>query len=141
MGATGRGFAAAAVAGAGSALITRALMRAVVLLTNGDPEFSLGALLFIALFYMLALLPGCLALARTRAWWAWLLLAAGVMLLAFEAVAIGLDETTATHDMTPGRWSLFVAVLVSMLATYAIQVTLAVHWARHGFHLQRHLAR
>jgi hypothetical protein len=41
--------------------------------------------------------------------------------LIFEAVAIGLDETSAAHDMTAGRWLLLVVVLTAMAATFAAQ--------------------
>ena len=58
------GVAAATVAGLLSAVITRLLMRAVAHLVNGIPQFSLGGSAFIALVYIVSLLPGCLALAH-----------------------------------------------------------------------------
>jgi hypothetical protein len=69
MGAVGTGLVAAATSGVVSALVTRALMRAVALLTNDDPVFNPGALILIAVFYTVALLPGCLALALSPSWW------------------------------------------------------------------------
>jgi hypothetical protein len=122
-----------------SALVTRVLMRAVTLLTNGEPEFSPAALLFIASFYVLVLLPGCVALAYSRGRWPWVLFAAGVVVLAFEAVNIGLQETTHAAVMTSGRWAGLALVLLAMLAAYALQVLIAARWARHG--LERHGAR
>ena len=74
--------------------------------------------------------PGCLALALTRAWWAWLLLASGVAVLALEAVVIGLQETANAHDLTAARWIALSVVLVLMLVTYVGQVLAAVGLAR-----------
>ena len=51
------GIAAATVAGLLSAVITRLLMRAVAHLVNGIPQFSLGGSAFIALVYIVCLLP------------------------------------------------------------------------------------
>jgi hypothetical protein len=126
------GVAAATVAGLLSAVITRLLMRAVAHLVNGTPQFSLGGSAFIALVYIVSLLPGCLALACTRARWPWLLFSGGCAFLIFEAVAIGLDETSAAHDMTAGRWLLLVVVVAAMAATYAAQFVVAARWARRS---------
>jgi hypothetical protein len=126
------GIAAATVAGLLSAVITRLLMRAVAHLVNGIPQFSLGGSAFIALVYIVCLLPGCLALTYSRARWPWILFSGGCALLIFEAVAIGLGETRAAHDMTAGRWLLLVVVLTVMAATYAAQFILAARWARRS---------
>jgi hypothetical protein len=126
------GVAAATVAGLLSAVITRLLMRAVAHVVNGIPQFSLGGSAFIALVYIVCLLPGCLALACTRARWPWLLFLGGSAFLIFEAVAIGLGETSAAHDMTAGRWLLLVVVLTAMAATYATQFVVAARWARRN---------
>jgi hypothetical protein len=67
------GIAAATVAGLLSAVITRLLMRTVAHLVNGIPQFSLAGSAFIALVYIVCLLPGCLALAYPRARWPWIL--------------------------------------------------------------------
>ena len=122
------GVAAATVAGLLSAVITRLLMRAVAHIVNGTPQFSLGGSAFIALVYIVSLLPGCLALACTRARWPWLLFSGGC---AFS-VAIGLDETSAAYDMTAGRWLLLVVVVAAMAATYAAQFVVAARWARRS---------
>lgn len=127
-----RGFAAAAVPGLVSAGITRALMRAVALLANSEPTFSPGALILIALIYIVALLPGCLALASSRARWPWVLFVGGVAFLGFEAVVIGVQETEDAHNLTPARWVALVLVLAAMLATYAAQAVVAARWARRG---------
>jgi hypothetical protein len=126
------GIAAATVAGLLSAVITRQLMRAVAHLVNGIPQFSLGGSAFITLVCIVCLLPGCLALAYSRARWPWMLFSGGCAVLIFEAVAIGLGETSAAHDMTAGRWLLLVVVLTAMAATYAAQFILAARWARRS---------
>ena len=72
------GVAAATVAGLLRAVITRLLMRAVAHIVNGIPQFSLGGSAFIALVYIVSLLPGCLALACARARWPWVLFRAVV---------------------------------------------------------------
>jgi hypothetical protein len=56
----------------------RLLMRAVAHVVNGIPQFSLGGSAVIALVYIVCLLPGCLALACTRARWPWVLFRAVV---------------------------------------------------------------
>jgi hypothetical protein len=132
MNAFGRAVAAAAVPALVSAVITRVLMRVVTLLVNGEPHFSAAGSIGIAAFYTLAMLPGCLALAFSRSWWPWLLVAAGGLFLLVEAVAIGLDETSAAHGMTPLRWMGLVGVLVVMLAVYTAQALVSARWARHG---------
>lgn len=132
MSAIARGFAAAAVPGLVSAVVTRALMRAVALVANTGTHFSVGALILIAVLYIVALLPGCLALALSRARWPWVLFGAGVAFLGFEAVVIGVQETEAAHDLTPTRWVVLVLVLVAMLLTYAAQAVVAARWARRA---------
>lgn len=134
------GVAAAVVLGVVSAVVTRGLMRAVTLLTNGDPAFDPGGLLLIAVFYVVMLLPGCVALACSPARWPWWLFITGVAVLAFEAVVIGLQETAGTHDMSTGRWIGLMLVLLTMLATYAAQVLVAARWARRGLGDRRAVA-
>ena len=113
--AAGRGVVAAVVTALVSAVLTRVLMRAVVVLTNGEPRFNFDSIVFIAFFYILCLLPGCVALAIAARWWSWALLAAGTALLAFQAVNIGLQETAHVNAMTTGRWVGFGAALLAML--------------------------
>ena len=128
---------AAAVPGFASAIVTRVLMRAVAILTNDETDFNADALLFIGFVYTVALLPGCLALAYSRAGWPWLLVAAGTAFLALAAVGIGLDETSDATGMTAAQRVGLALVLIAMLATYAAQVLFAVRWARRPSHQQR----
>jgi len=127
------GVAAAVVPGLVSAIITRLLMRAVTLIVNGVPDFSLTGSAGIAIIYILSLLPGCLALAFTRARWPWILFGAGAGVLVFEAIAIGLQETAGAHDMTATRWFALVTVLILMAAIYCAQFVAAARWARRDW--------
>ena len=124
------GVAAALVPGLVSAIITRLLMRAVTLIVNGVPDFTLAGSAGIAIIYVLFLLPGCLALAFTRARWPWILFGAGAAVLVFEAIAIGTAETADAHDMTATRWFALVTVLILMAAVYCAQCVVAARWAR-----------
>lgn len=124
------GVAAAAVTGLVSAIITRILMRVIALMVNTDSHFSLEGSSGIALIYIALLLPGCLALAYTRTRWPWILFGAGVAVLMFEAVAIGLQETAAANDMTVVRWFGLVLVLMLTVAVYCAHVILAARLAR-----------
>ena len=127
-------MAAAALAGLASAVLTRLLMRVVEVLTNGTPHFSLGGLVAISSFYVLCLLPGCIALAAFRGRparrWSWALFVAGSALLGFMAVNIGVQETNDTNGMTPTRWLALAITLVAMVLIYAAQVAAAARWAR-----------
>ena len=124
------GVAAAVVPGLVSAIITRLLMRVVTLLVNGVPDFTLAGSAGIAIIYVLFLLPGCLALAFTRARWPWVLFGGGACVLVFEAIVIGLQETADAHDLTAARWFALVTVLILMAAVYCAQFVVAARWAR-----------
>jgi len=129
--------ACAAVLGASlvSLVFTRLLMRAVALIVNTRPHFTVAALGLIFLLYVLALGPGAIALSIASRWWCKLLYGVGVLLLAYSAVNIGVQETAAGRDMTTLRWLLFILVLVAMVAVYtgqSIFVWRAANRARTG---------
>jgi hypothetical protein len=126
-----RGALAAAVPGVVSAAVTRLLMRAVAVALRLPTGFSLGASFGIAVFYAIALAPGCLALALTRRRWPWVIFAGGVGLLLFGAVNIALDETRSAYDLTTGRWALAIVLLTAMAVVYALHFWWAARWARH----------
>lgn len=127
-----RGAVVTALWGVASAALTRVLMRAVALLTNGAPEFSWVGTVGIAVVYTAALLPGAVALAYSDGRWPYVVLGGGVALLAFEAVAIGTAETANASGMTAWRWAGLVAVLLVMAVVYAAQVILVHRGARAG---------
>jgi hypothetical protein len=131
-----RGAVAAGFWGLLSALLTRALMRAVVLITEGTPEFSWTGTLGIAIFYVVALLPGAVALAYSDGRWPYLLFGAGIALLALQAVAIGTQETAQATGLSLWRWALLALILLTMLCVYAAQVALVHRAARAGKRLR-----
>jgi len=126
------GLAAAAVPGLLSALVTRALMRAVAWVTGDVQGPELEGLLVIVLVYVLALLPGCLALAYSASRWSWTLFGAGAAFLLYAAVGSGIVETPVIHDLSPGRWLVLILALLLMLAAYGAQVVVAASWATGG---------
>lgn len=124
------GFAAAAVWGVASAAVTRVLMRGITLTVGGTPGFSWVGTLGIAFVYVLALLPGAVALACSSRRWPVLLLGAGAAFLLFQAVAIGTQETVAAADLTTAEWAGLAALLAAMALTYAAQFVLVYRTAR-----------
>ena len=123
------GVAAAATTGIASAVVTRMLMRATALVLREPTSFSLAGSAGIGLIYIVALLPGCIALASTRHRWAWAVLAAGCVLLLFSAVNIGYAETASAHDLTAVRIAGLALVLTAMVGVYALQMYTAARWA------------
>jgi hypothetical protein len=97
-------------------------MRIVVVLTNGTPGFDFAGSVLISVFYVIVLAPGAVALAFKRAWWSWLLLAGGAVLLIEEAITIGIQETLGSNNMTTLRWVLLLFTLLAMAFTYGLQV-------------------
>jgi hypothetical protein len=124
------GVAAATLGGLVSAVLTRALMRTVTLITNGTPDFTWFGSIGIALVYIAALLPGAIALALTAGRWPWILFGGGIAFLAYGAVVIGSEETAHAQGLTVGRWIALVAILAAMLAIYTGQVVLVYRLAR-----------
>ena len=114
-------------------------MRVVAVLANTEPSFDPVASMSIGVVYVALLLPGCLALAYSRARWPWLLFGGGVAVLLFEAVGIGLQETSSAHDLTTGRWIALIFVLLVMFLTYVVQVVAAARWARRSSAVPVHL--
>jgi hypothetical protein len=126
------GAVAATLAGVASAVVTRALMRAVAVLVREPTTFSLGGSAGIALIYTVALLPGCIALALSPRRWPWLLLGGGAALLIFEAAAIGTEEVSGAGDLGSVRIVAIGAVLLAMTVTYGWQIRAAARFSRRG---------
>src|SRR3954465_7724126 len=110
-------------------------MRAVVLLTEGTPQFSWAGTLGIAIVYVVALLPGAVALAYSDGRWPYLVFGGGIAFLAFEAVAIGAQETAHATGLSVWRWVVLVVVLAAMIGVYATQMALVHRGARAGARL------
>jgi hypothetical protein len=124
-----RGLIAAVVPGVLSAAITRALMSGIAWATNQEPSFDPASSLIIVAIYVVFLLPGCLALAFTRSWWSRALFAAGCGVILFEAVVIGLQETSAAQNLTSGQWLILGVMLLGMASIYGAQFLVAARWA------------
>jgi hypothetical protein len=127
-----RGAVVAGVWGLLSAAVTRALMRAVVLVTEGTPGFSWAGTLGIAIVYIVVLLPGAVALAYSDGRWPYLVYGGGIAFLAFEAVAIGRQETAHVTGLSTWRWAGLVVILLSMVSVYVAQIMLVHRGARAG---------
>jgi hypothetical protein len=128
--AVARGAAAVALWGLLSAALTRALMRAIALTVNEDPEFTWGGTAIITFTYVASLLPGAVALAYSDGRWPWVLFGAGVALLAYGGVVIGVGETAGANGLTTWRWIGLLTLLAAMLVVYALQVMLVYRGAR-----------
>jgi hypothetical protein len=117
-----------------SAAITRALMRAVTLITEGTPEFTWVGTLGIGLIYIAALLPGAVALAYSAGRWPWILFGGGIAALAYGAIVIGVGETAHAEDLSVWRWGGLILLLLAMVAMYSAQVALVYRGARPREH-------
>ena len=129
--AVSRGARAAVLWGLISAALTRVLMRAVTLTTEGSPQFTWAGTMVIAVVYVAALLPGAVALAYSAGRWPWVLFGGGIAFLAYRAVLTGLEGTVHTGGLTTWRWAALATVLTAMVCVYAAQVVL-VHRAVRG---------
>jgi len=107
-------------------------MGAVAWVTGEVQRPELQGLLVIASIYVMALLPGCLALAYSASRWSWTLFGAGAAFLLYGAVGSGIVETPVVHDLSLGRWLALILALLLMLGAYAAQVVVAARWATGG---------
>jgi hypothetical protein len=127
-----RGTAAAVAGGLVGAALTRGLMRAIILVADGDPQFTWTGLAFIALFYVVFLLPGAVALAWTRARWPLFLFGAGAVAIPVQAIGIATTDLEAVGPFSAGQWAALVALFVVMAAVYALQAAIVYRVARSG---------
>jgi hypothetical protein len=130
--ALGRGVVAAVVGGLVGAALTRGLMRAVILVADGDARFSWAGLVFIALFYVVFLTPGAIALAWSRARWPVVVFGAGAVAIPVQAAGIATTDLEAVGPFSAGQWVALVALFVAMAAVYALQAVIAYRLARSG---------
>jgi hypothetical protein len=126
-----RGARAAVLWGLVSAALTRVLMRAVTLVTEGPAQFTWAGTMVIAVVYVAALLPGAVALAYSAGRWPWVLFGGGVAFLAYRAAVTGLEEIAHAGGLTAWRWAGLTTLLTAMVCVYAAQVVL-VHRAVRG---------
>ena len=130
--AVARGLGAAVVGGVVGAVLTRGLMRLIVLVADGDPSFSWTGLAFIAVFYGMFLLPGAIALAWSRARWPLFLFGAGALAIPVQATGIATTDLEAVGPLGTGHWALLAPLFVAMAAVYALQALIVLRLARSG---------
>ena len=130
--ALGRGVAAAGIGAVVGAVLTRGLMRAVILVAGGEPQFRWAGLAFIALFYVVFLTPGSIALAYSRARWPLFIFGAGAVAIPVQAAGIATTDLAATGPLSIGQWAGLVLLIVAMAAAYTVQAVIAYRVARGG---------
>src|SRR4051812_28261220 len=127
-----RGVGAAVVGGLIGAALTRALMRAVILVADGNPQFTWTGMAFIALFYVVFLAPGAVALAWSRARWPLFVFGAGAVAIPVQAAGIAQTDLEAVGPFSTGQWAALSALFVGMAAVYALQAAIVYRVARSG---------
>jgi hypothetical protein len=126
------GIAAAVLGGVVGAVLTRGLMRLVVLVAEGDPAFTWSGLAFIAIFYVVFLTPGAVALAWGRSRWSLAVLALGALAIPVQAAGIAQTDLEAVGPLSTGQWTALTALFVAMAAVYALQALVVYRVAQSG---------
>jgi hypothetical protein len=127
-----RGVVAAVVAGVIGTALTRGLMRAIILVAGGEPQFTWSGTAFIALFYVVFLMPGAVALAWSPARWPLFVFGAGAVAIPIQAAGIAQTDLEAVGPLSTGQWTVLVVLFVGMAAAYAVQAVIAYRVARSG---------
>jgi hypothetical protein len=130
--AVARGVAAAVVGGLIGAVLTRGLMRLVMLVADGNPTFTWTGGAFIALFYVVFLTPGAVALAWSRARWPLFLFGAGAVAIPVQATGIATTDLAEVGPFSTGQWALMSMLFVGMAAVYVLQAVVVFRMARSG---------
>lgn len=125
-----QGVAAAVLGGLVGTALTRGLMRLVILVAGGSPQFTWTGTAFIALFYVVFLLPGAIAVAWSRARWTRFVLGAGALAIPVQAAGIATTDLESVGPFTTGQWALLVPLFVGMAAAYAVQAAIVYRVAR-----------
>jgi hypothetical protein len=128
--AVARGGGAALAAGVVGAVLTRGLMRLIMLVADGQTTFSWTGLAFIALFYVVFLTPGAIAVAWSTARWSLVLSSACAVAIGLQATGIATTDLGAVGPLETGQWALLVPLFVAMAAVYALQAVIAYRLAR-----------
>ena len=88
---------------------------------GGTPQFTWTGTAFIALFYVLFLTPGAIALAWSRARWPLFVFGAGALAIPVQASGIATTDLAAVGPFSGGQWVVLIALFVAMAAAYALQ--------------------
>ena len=126
-----RGVAAAVLGGVVGAVLTRGLMRLVIIVAGGTPQFTWTGLAFIALFYVVFLTPGAIALAWSRARWPLVVFGIGAVAIPVQAAGIATTDLPAVGRSAPGHWALLAPARCDG-AVYAAQAVIAYRLAGVG---------
>jgi hypothetical protein len=127
-----RGIAAAVLGGLVGAVLTRGLMRLVMLVAGGDTTFTWLGTAFIAIFYIVFLTPGAIALAWSRARWPLVLFGLGAVAIPVQAAGIATTDLAAVGPFGAGQWAILSVLFVAMACVYALQALVVLHVARSG---------
>jgi hypothetical protein len=128
----GRGVAAAVLGAVVGAALTRALMRAIILVAGGNPAFTWTGTAFIAIFYVVFLTPGAVALAWSRARWPLFLFGAGAIAIPVQAAGIATTDLADVGPFSTGQWAVLVVLFVGLAAVYVLQSVIVFRVARSG---------
>ncbi|WP_104525910.1 hypothetical protein [Blastococcus atacamensis] len=105
-------------------------MRVIMVVAEGTPTFSWSGLAFIAVFYVVFLTPGAVALAWSRARWALFVFGAGAVAIPVQAAGIAQTDLEAVGPFSAGQWVALSALFVGMAAVYALQAAIVYRVAR-----------
>jgi hypothetical protein len=125
-----RGVGAALVGGLIGAMLTRTLMRVIMLVAGGTTAFTWSGLAFIATFYVVFLTPGAVALAWSRDRWPLFVFGAGALAIPVQAAGIATTDLEAVGPLSAGQWVGLSVLFLGMAGVYALQATIAYRIAR-----------
>ena len=125
-----RGVAAAVLGGLVGAALTRGLMRAIILVAGGTPQFTWTGMAFITLFYVVFLTPGAIALAWSRARWTLFVFGAGALAIPVQAAGIATTDLEAVGPFSTGQWAVLTPLFVAMAGVYVLQAVIVYRVAR-----------
>jgi uncharacterized membrane protein len=116
------GVVVALAVGSVVGLVARLLMR-VVALATGEPSFTWGGTLLVALVFVLAVLPGAVAAAVLRGRRRWAVPVLAALLMCVPATGIASDEVGSTADLSSVQWA---GLLTAGLGVYLCIAALPV---------------
>jgi hypothetical protein len=125
-----RGTGAALVGGLVGAVLTRTLMRVIMIVAGGPTTFTWSGLAFIATFYVVFLTPGAVALAWSRDRWPLFVFGAGALAIPVQATGIATTDLGAVGPLGAGQWVGLSVLFLGMAAVYALQARIAYRLAR-----------
>jgi hypothetical protein len=127
-----RGIAAAVIGGLVGAVLTRGIMRLVMVAADGNTTFTWTGTAFIAIFYVVFLTPGAIALAWSRARWPLFLFGLGAVAIPVQAAGIATTDLEAVGPFSAGQWAILSVLFVVMAGVYALQALVVFRVARSG---------